>query len=55
MKSQGGWKQKQKQKKKWFSGVYSVNKTIIKFQKEHLIKDKVAERLLTQNPRTPRF
>ena len=32
-----------------------VNKTIKRFQKEHLTKDKVAEGLITRNPRTPRF
>ena len=33
----------------------TVNKTIKRFQKEHLIKDKIAEALITQNPRAPRF
>ena len=33
----------------------TVNKTIKRFQKEHLIKDKPEEKLMTQNPRTPRF
>ena len=33
----------------------TVNKTIKEFQKERLIKDRVAEALITQNPRTPRF
>ena len=31
----------------------TVNKTIKRFQKEHLIKDKVLRGLITQNPRTP--
>ena len=31
----------------------TVNKTIKRFRKEHLIKDKVAEGLITQNPATP--
>ena len=33
----------------------TFNKTIKRFQKEHLIKDSVAEGLIIQNPRTPRF
>ena len=33
----------------------TVNKTIERFQKEHLIKDGVAEGLITQNPRAPCF
>ena len=33
----------------------TVNKTVKRFQKEHLIKDQVGERLKTQNPITPRF
>ena len=33
----------------------TVNKTIERFQKEHLIKDRVAEGLITQNPRGPCF
>ena len=33
----------------------AVNKTIKIFQKEHLIKDKVAEGLITENQRTQRF
>ena len=33
----------------------TVNKTIKIFQKEHLIKDKVAEGLITENQRTQRF
>ena len=33
----------------------TVNKTIERFQKEHLIKDRVAEGLITQNPRAPFF
>ena len=33
----------------------TVNKTIVNIQKENLIKDKVAEGLITQNPRKPRF
>ena len=33
----------------------TVNKTVKRFQKEHLIKDQVGERLITQNPITPRI
>ena len=33
----------------------TVNKTIERFQKEHLIKDRVAEGLITKNPRAPFF
>ena len=33
----------------------TVNKTIKRFQKEHLIKDKVTDGLITQKPRPPRF
>ena len=33
----------------------TVNKTVKRFQKEHLIKDKIGERLITQNPITTRF
>ena len=32
-----------------------MKQLIKRFQKEHLIKDKVVEGLITQNPRAPRF
>ena len=32
-----------------------VNKGIKKISKKHLIKEKLAERLVIQNPKTPRF
>ena len=33
----------------------TVNKRIIRFQKEHLIKGKLSEIIISQKPRTPRF
>ena len=33
----------------------TVKKVIKRFQKEHLIKNKIAEGLITRNPRTPQF
>ena len=33
----------------------TVNKEIKKISKKHLIREKLAERLIIQNPKTPRF